>query len=528
MDPSRVSNATSASDSERPPAVRDLPSVDHLLRQPAIAQLADEFPRNELVHAVREALQAKREAIQQGRQAAIETPDLAMAVRAALYRRATPSLRRVINATGIVLHTGLGRAPLAPEAVEAVADVAAGYCNLELDLETSRRGDRHEHVRRLLCELTGAAEALVVNNNAAATFLALHTLAQDRDAVVSRGELVEIGGSYRMPDIMAAAGCRMVEVGTTNRTRLSDYEQAIGEQTCVLLKVHTSNYRIQGYVHAPPLESLVDLGRARGVPVIHDLGSGLLADIADDGRPEARRESAGPVSADQDEGAAPFGGPARRLVEDADSDTPAAGQLPAAGEPWDEPSVRHSVAAGANVTLFSGDKLLGGPQAGIILGEPELLERIRRNPLMRTHRPDKLTLAALEATLRLYRDPGSLAQRLPALRMLRAPLAELRTLAETLSQRIGQLCPGLDAEPRTDSSYAGGGSLPTYAFPTWVVLVRHARIRADALAATLRRGDTPVIGRLHDDALLLDCRTMAEADLDAVAAALADAVRELG
>jgi L-seryl-tRNA(Ser) seleniumtransferase len=396
--------------------------------------------------------------------------------------------------------------------------VASGYCNLELDLESGRRGDRHDHVRTLLCELTGAAEALVVNNNAAATFLALHTLARDREAIVSRGELVEIGGSYRMPDIMAAAGCRMVEVGTTNRTRLADYERALSDQTAVLLKVHTSNYRIQGYVHSPSLESLVELGRSRGVPVVHDLGSGLLAEAAprertEDGSPDAGvGDSVGPVFR-------------RNTPEAAEAFAPSAASP--ADARWDEPSVRHGVAAGADVTLFSGDKLLGGPQAGIILGAAPLLDRIRGNPLMRTHRPDKLTLAALEATLRLYRDPDSLVERLPALRMLRISMGELQSLAEALARAIARLAPNLDVEPRTDTSFAGGGSLPTHAFPTWVVRLRHPRARGDAIAAALRRLDTPVIGRLRDESLLLDCRTIAAQDVDVIAAAVADVLREL-
>ena len=257
-------------------AMRSLPAVDQLLKAPAVANLLAEFPREELLHAIRAVLDQRREALRGGEKVDVDTPSLALAVREKLHERARPHLRRVINATGIVLHTGLGRAPLAQEAIDAIADIAAGYCNLELDLPTGRRGDRHEHARELLAELTGAEDALVVNNNAAGTFLTLAALTAGREVIVSRGQLVEIGGSYRMPDIMAAAGCRMIEVGTTNRTHLYDYERAISDATAALLRVHTSNYRIQGFVESVSLDDLVKLARSRGLLVIDDLGSGLI------------------------------------------------------------------------------------------------------------------------------------------------------------------------------------------------------------------------------------------------------------
>ncbi|MCH7872612.1 MAG: L-seryl-tRNA(Sec) selenium transferase, partial [Planctomycetes bacterium] len=429
----------SAEDRSPELALRDLPSVDHLLKQPAISNLLDEFPRSELVRAVRKAVDACRQAIVSGRACRADVPDLALAVRQTLYERSRPNLRRVINATGIIMHTGLGRAPLATEAIEAITDVAAGYSNLELNLETGKRGDRHAHVKELLCELTGAEDALVVNNNAAATYLTLNTLAKGREAIISRGELVEIGGSYRMPDIMAAADCRMVEVGATNRTRIGDYERAITDATAVLLHVHTSNYRILGFVHSPTLSELAELGQRQRLIVIDDLGSGLLADID-------------AATADED-----------------------GNQDPAPPE-WDEPSVLESVLAGMDVTLFSGDKLLGGPQAGIILGRRELTERIRANPLMRTFRPDKMTLAGLEATLRLYRDPETLRRKLPVLRMLTARPSALRPLAEDIEQRIARMVPSMKVDCRPDSSLAGGGSLPTVEFPTWVVTAGHATL----------------------------------------------------
>lgn len=467
------------------PALRDLPSVDVLLRQPAIAPLADEFPRHELLAAIRSVLENCRTRIRNGKQLSLDPTSLALEIRHALYERRQPHLRRVINATGIVLHTGLGRAPLANEAIEAIQDVAAGYCNLELDLESGQRGDRHDHLRELLAELTGAEDALVVNNNAAATFLALHALAADRSVIVSRGQLVEIGGSYRMPDIMAAAGCRMIEVGTTNRTHLSDYERAIDDHTAVLLRVHTSNFRVQGFTATPELRDMVTLAQrsrpAGGLSVIDDLGSGLLDRFA---------------------------------FCDAGGTAPT----------WDEPTVRESVAAGCDLTLFSGDKLLGGPQAGILVGRAALIHKIRKSPLMRTYRPDKLTIAALEATLRLYRDPETLARRVPALRMLACGLNAIESRARGLADRIQQQIPEVMVDVGCDESFAGGGSLPTMPFKTWTVAVRLATIPAERLAAAMRNGHVSIVCRVHADAVIFDCRTLASEDADAIPAALGEAM----
>lgn len=467
--------------------LRDLPAVDELLRHPTVAPLLDEFARRELVQAVRDVLESKRAALRAGAVVELELPRLALEVREQLYRRAQPSLRRVVNATGIVLHTGLGRAPLAEEAVEAVTAVAAGYCNLELDLASGERGDRHAHVRELLRELTGAEDALVVNNNAAATFLALHALAAGREAIVSRGELVEIGGSYRMPDIMAAAGCRMVEVGTTNRTRIGDYRAALRPETAVLLRVHTSNYRICGFVESAALEELAALAAGRPEPpvyVVDDLGSGLIDyEFQAELPPEMRLR-------------------------------------------WDEPTVRESVRAGAALTLFSGDKLLGGPQAGVIVGRGELIARLRRDPLHRTFRPDKLTVAALEATLRLHRDPAALVRRLPVLRLLSAPADELARRAARLAGALEQIGAGLEVQTAPDQSFAGGGALPTLAFPTHVVRVRAAGASSAALAAALRGRDVPVVARVQDERLVFDCRTIGDEEVEIVAAGVREVLRE--
>ncbi|MGD8451129.1 MAG: L-seryl-tRNA(Sec) selenium transferase [Phycisphaerae bacterium] len=475
---------------EPPSSLRGLPSVDHLLKQPTVASLLTEHPRGEVVAAIRTVLDHQREVIRGGQTGPPNVTGLALEIREALYQRSVPHLRRVINATGIVLHTGLGRAPLAPEAIEAIAEVSADYCNLELNLETGHRGDRYDHARDLLRELTGAEDALVVNNNAAGTYLALNTLAAGREVVVARGQLVEIGGSYRMPDIMAAAGCRMIEVGTTNRNRIGDYERAISEETAALLHVHTSNYRVMGFTASASLAELVELGHSRGLSVVNDLGSGLLDRNLVQLQPEA-------------DGAAPA--------------------LP----DWDEPSVRESVAAGADLTLFSGDKLLGGPQAGVIVGRAELVARLRKNPLARTFRTDKMTLAGLEATLRLYRDPASLCRRVPVLRRLTVSLDELKAAGRSLADRIAQYLPAATVTCELDESLAGGGSLPLTPFQTCVVVVRPPELDAARVAAALRDRAVPIICRVRDAALVFDCRTLAADDAELIAGALAEVARDL-
>lgn len=467
-----------------------IPSVEQVLRHATVAPLLDEHPRGEVVAAVRAVLDGLRDKLRRGESADAKLPRLAIEIRAILHDRSRSSLRRVVNATGILLHTGLGRAPLAEAAVEAVAEVARGYCNLEVDLETGERGDRHVHCRRMLCELTGAEDALVVNNNAAATMLTLRALAAGREVVISRGQIVEIGGSYRMPDIMMAAGCVMVEVGTTNRTRLSDYEAAINERTAALIRVHTSNYRVRGFTHEPPIRELVRIARwfsRAEVLVIDDLGSGWLCT----GRP--------PTPPTDD----------------------------AAACAWDEPSVNDSVQAGADVCMFSGDKLLGGPQAGVIVGSSACIERMRKDPLARVVRPDKMTLAALEATLRLYRDPVHLYQQLPVLRMLRAEVSELEAVAQRLAAEIAAGAPEFLCEIHRDVSFAGGGALPTLPLPTCTVRLAHPDCGAAELARALRNLEVPIIARVHQERLLLDCRTLMEDDLACIAAGLCAAVRDV-
>ena len=388
--------------------------------------------------------------------AAPETGEIAGRTAGALALAAAPRLRRVVNATGIVLHTGLGRAPLAPEAARAAAEVAAGYANLEFDLDSGERGDRHSLVAEALRALTGAEASLVVNNNAAAVLLLLAALAAGREVVCSRGELVEIGGSFRVPEIMAQSGARLREVGTTNRTYARDYAAALGAETALLLRVSQSNFRVTGFTATPTLPELAAVGRAAGVPLAYDMGSGALLP-----------------------GLAPEGLDARAAL-----------------------------AAGADVVTFSGDKLLGGPQAGLLCGRADLIARCARHPLARALRVDKLTLAALEATLALYRA-GRAEQALPALALLRRDPALLRRAAaglrSALRASLGARC-AVVVEPA--ESAAGGGALPEVALPTSAVALRPAACSAQALAAALRRGAPPVVGRLRAGALLLDPRTL--------------------
>ncbi len=521
MDPSPAPHAPLA-------ALRELPSVDTLLKQPAVINLSDDYPRSEVVFAIRAVLEDRRTALRAGRHVDCDLPALALDIRQRLYERSQPHLRKVINATGIVLHTNLGRAPLPQEALDAIVETAGSYCNLELDLATGQRGNRHDHVRDLLRELCEVEDALVVNNNAAATFLALSTLAANREAVISRGQLVEIGGSYRLPDIMAAAQCRMVEVGTTNRTRLADYERAVNENTALLLRVHTSNYRIQGFTETTPLADLVALARRQNLVVVDDLGSGLLTpDLPwDTGTPAPGAKAPIPVNA----GTAP----PTPAVDDGEDEasTEAAEESAvdngAAGpRTWDEPTVRDSVSTGADLTLFSGDKLLGGPQAGIIVGRADLIAAIHKNPLARAFRPGKLTFAALEATLRLYRDPASVVRRIPALHLLARTAGDLEQAARELAQAIATDAPGAEVSGHSDFSEAGGGTLPTHPFPTWVVVVRPRRHTAAEVATELRRRDVPILCRIRDEALVFDPRTLEKGDIEQIAAALAEVLHEL-
>ena len=439
--------------------LRRLPSVDAVLRSAGGAAAVECFGHAVTVAAVRGALDAAREALRDG--AAPPSPDdVAEAARAALGTSEAPRIRAIFNLTGTVLHTNLGRALLAEVAVEAAATAMRQAVALEFDLDTGRRGERDALVRDLLCDLTGAEGATLVNNAAAALMIALNTLALDREAVVSRGELIEIGGAFRLPDIMARSGVRLREIGTTNRTHPRDYRDAIGPQTGVLLKVHTSNYRIQGFTTEVPARDLAPLAREASVPLLHDLGSGTLVDLARWGMAH-------------------------------------------------EPTVAECLRDGADIVIFSGDKLLGGPQAGFILGRRDLIERINRNPMKRAMRVDKIRLAAIEATLRLYRDPDRLPERLPTLRLLARPEAEIRAVAERLAPAVARLAgPDFAVEVAPCASQIGSGALPLSTLPSAAIRLTGRGSALTALGARLRALPVPVIGRIEDDALWLDCRCL--------------------
>jgi L-seryl-tRNA(Ser) seleniumtransferase len=425
--------------------LRDLPSVDRLLADPRLAS----EPRPLALAAARTVLDRARAAIRAG-----EDPgDPVEAVLSELADVRRPRLRRVLNATGVLVHTNLGRAPLPAAALDRVVEVGAAYSTLELDLATGARGSRQDHVAEALCRLTGAEAALVVNNNAAAMLLVLAALAEGREVLVSRGELIEIGDGFRIPDVLARSGARLVEVGATNRTRAGDYERAVTRDTALLLRVHQSNFRVVGFTERPPLAELADLAARHELPLVDDLGSGALVDLGD------------------------------------------------------EPTPASSLAAGADLVCFSGDKLLGGPQAGIVVGRAALIERCRRHPLQRALRADKLTLAALEGTLSVYLDPARARDEIPVLRMLSEPLAEVRMRAERLAALVGG---GVEETV----ARVGGGALPLADVPSYACAVE------EALAARLREGDPPVIALVRDGRTLLDVRALDDAEIDEVAAAV--------
>jgi L-seryl-tRNA(Ser) seleniumtransferase len=420
--------------------LRDLPSVDELAR-------GNDDPL--AVDAARVVLARAREEIQAG----ADPGDLEARLREELSATRSPRLRRALNATGVVVHTNLGRAPLAEAALEHVREVGRGYSNLEYDLSAGTRGSRQDHVAGILRRLTGAEAALVVNNNAAAVLLALAALAEGRDVLVSRGELIEIGDGFRIPDVLARSGARLVEVGTTNRTRAGDYEQAIGPETAVLLRVHQSNFRLVGFTELPSVAELAKIAQRHELPLVDDLGSGALAQVED------------------------------------------------------EPSVGESLEAGADLVCFSGDKLLGGPQAGIVVGRADLVEKLRRHPLQRAVRADKLTLAALEGTLALYLEPERALQEIPVLRMALESADVVRARAERLAGLTG-------GEVEETVGRIGGGALPLAELPSFACAVE------EALAPALRAGDPPVVGVVRDGRLLLDCRTLSDAEVEEVAAAV--------
>ena len=445
--------------------LRSLPKVDELLRCPELAELCLEYGDSAVTEGIRREVDALRQGILAGKVPTLPQRDALLArIAGRVHGDSLPSFRGVINGTGIILHTNLGRACLSEKAAQAAAEAARRYSNLEYNLQSGSRGSRYSHVEALLCRLTGAESALVVNNNAAAVLLVLSALTQGGQVPVSRGELVEIGGSFRVPEIMESCGAQLKEVGATNKTHLHDYERAINENTRAIMKVHTSNYRIVGFSETPALSDLVELGHRHGLPVIEDLGSGSLLDLERFGL-------------------------------------------------HDEPTVQASIKAGVDVVSFSGDKLLGGPQAGIILGKKQYLDILKKHPLNRAMRVDKMTLAALEATLRSY-EAGT-EEEIPVVAMLAAKPEDLKQKAARLLAMLR-----IPAELTPVEGQVGGGSVPTQNLPSWAVSLSGD---VNALEEKLRLGDRPIIGRIHDGRYLLDVRTLWEEDFPVIADALGEA-----
>jgi L-seryl-tRNA(Ser) seleniumtransferase len=458
------------------PALQRIPQLQRLLERPAAQALLARYRREHIVDAMRQELDALRRRIRAGAARAFDEQRFFRAVRAALENAHRSRLARVINATGVVLHTNLGRAPLAAEALAAIIDTASGYCNLEFDLDSGERGSRDALVEDRLCRLCGAEAALVVNNGAAAVLLALMAFAAGGEVVVSRGELIEIGGSFRMPEVIAQSGARLVEVGATNKTRIDDYRRAISANTRMLLASHPSNYRIIGFAAQPQRQQLAQLARERGLLFMEDLGSGALVDLEAFGLPH-------------------------------------------------EPTVAQTLRAGADLVSFSGDKLLGGPQAGILAGRSDIIDALKRHPLLRALRPDKLSLAALEATLALYEAPAPPQERLPLLRMLAQQPGQVARRARRLARMLkDRRIAGLEVALVADQALVGGGSLPGVSLPTTTLRLLAAGIPAQELARRLRQSRPAVVGRIKDGCCIIDLRTVSDAEVSEIAGVVAAAL----
>jgi L-seryl-tRNA(Ser) seleniumtransferase len=442
--------------------LRELPSVDEVLKSEGMGPLLTRYPRRYVLESVREYIENLRTAILKGKGPDVSVEAGILLIEKILTLKTAPSLVPVINATGIVLHTNLGRAPLCESALKSVELVARGYSNLEYSLLEGKRGKRYSHLKGILKDITGAEDATVVNNNAGAVLLSLAALARGKEVVVSRGEMVEIGGSFRIPDVMAQSGAVLKEVGATNKTHLRDYENGIGPETALILKVHQSNYRMIGFTAEVPIQELVVLAKKHSLPVMHDLGSGCLVNLKEYG-----------VGA--------------------------------------EPVVREIVEAGVDVVTFSGDKLLGGPQAGIILGKKEYIEKINKHPLARALRIDKMTLAALYSTLFEYVDPERAIKEIPTLRMLTERPESIKERAGKIDRGLRKSVPKISIDIISDTSEAGGGSLPGVSLPTYCVSIRGKS--PNKIEERLRKGDPPVIARIKEDALLLDARTVQEREV---------------
>jgi len=443
--------------------LRELPSVDEVIKSEHAKRWLLSYPRRFIVRAIREVIDIHRRLILEGEHPDISIDALAPEIELNIERLSALSLIPVINATGIVIHTNLGRSVLSSKAIENFFLIASNYSNLEYDIEEGRRGKRYTHLKRILTEITGAEDAIAVNNNAGAVLLCLSTLAKGKEVIVSRGELVEIGGSFRVPEVMSQSGAILVEVGTTNKSRLRDYENAITERTAMILKVHRSNYKISGFTEEASISELSELAKKSGIPFMYDLGSGCLIDLS------------------------PFG-----ITQ--------------------EPEVS-KVIKDTDIVTFSGDKLLGGPQAGIILGKSHLIERLTKNPLLRALRIDKLTLSALEATLFEYIEPEKAIHSIPTLRMLLEPAESIRNRAKKISALIKRHIKDVDIELLEEDSLAGGGSLPEVYLRTYVVSLKSKRLSANEIEERLRNGSPPVIARIKEDRVIFDARTIMDKDI---------------
>ena len=455
--------------------VRKLPGVDHILELAKKESIFENIPQVLLVNSVRKTLETLRKRILSVdlkiQAESLEDSRIVEMVEAAVCHAMTPNLKNLVNATGVVVHTNLGRSLLAQDVVKNVVSISSRYSNLEYDLSAGKRGSRYSPVEGILCEISGAESAMVVNNNAGAVLLCIETIAKSKNVIVSRGELVEIGGSFRIPDVMQKSGGILKEVGTTNRTHLRDYEHAIDENTALLLKVHRSNYSIIGFTAEISLQKLVELGSKHTIPVMEDLGSGTFIDFS-------------------------------KYC------------------PWKEPTIQESVATGADVVTFSGDKLLGGPQAGIIVGKKKILDQIKQNPLTRALRIDKMTLAALESTLRLYRDEEKAVRMIPTLRMLTLKKTEIEKKASDLCERLQKINdPKLQIDIIEDFSKAGGGALPLLELPTNCLKIRVNGMSANRLELNMRKNSPPIIGRIEDDSFIIDPRTLLEDDIPIIQSA---------
>ena len=460
---------------EKQKLLSQLPSVDEILKGSKGIEWLSIYPRRHVIRAIREVIDSRRQEIKGGLSEEVLALDIVEEIEGTIKRFSSYSLIPLINATGVVIHTNLGRSVLCERAIENITKVSESYSNLEYGLEEGKRGKRYSHIKRILTELTHAEDVLIVNNNAAAVLLCLNALSKGREVIVSRGELVEIGGSFRMPEIMAVSGALLCEIGTTNKTHIFDYENAIDENTALILKVHKSNFRVKGFTEEVSIEDLVLLGKKHHVPVMFDLGSGCLLDLK------------------------PFG-------------------------IYGEPVVKDIVQKGVDITTFSGDKLLGGPQAGVIVGKRDYIAMIQKNPLARAMRIDKLTLAGFEATLMEYSDEENAKKTVPTIRMLLQQSEEIKKRAKTIAKRIKKVVENASINVMADSSRAGGGSLPEVDLPTYVVLIKPHEISVNELIVRLRKGTPPIIVRVKDDSLVLDVRTIMKQDVDSLIAGIKSAL----